>query len=329
MLDATDPTTGRPGPAPTSERGWAIRRRLRRSGAPPLRAADLEAAGHAVRERQVELPQGAIRVREVGSGPTLLFVHGLLVDGRLWNAVAAQLADRFHCVLPDLPLGAHRTPLRSDADRTPEGLARLLTALVETLGLEDVTVVANDSGGAVTQLWMDQGGPIARVVLTPCDMFDRFLPPGFSLYQPLARIPGGLGLVALSSRLRAVRRLPIALGALTHREIDDALGRSWLAPVQGDRAIRDDVAAFVRGISSRRLTAAAERLTAFDRPVLLLWAPEQRWFPLAYAERLRAILPDARLRLIHDSGVFSPLEQPRAVADAIAAFAARDAEADQ
>lgn len=294
----------------------AARRRVRHD--PALAVPAL--SGATVRE--VDLPGGAVvRVREVGSGPTLLFVHGLLVDGRVWDGVAARLQDRFRCVLPDLPLGSHRVALPSGADRSPEGVADLLEALTAAMGLSDVTVVANDSGGAITQLWMDRGmARVARVVLTPCDCFDHFLPPAFRVYQALARAPWVIRPVLAAARIDAVRQLPVVYGGLTQHRIDAALLDAWLAPATADAGIRRDVLGFLRGISSRRLIAAEERLTAFERPVLLVWAPEQAWFPLRHARRLTTILPDSRLMTIAGSGAFVQLERPAATAEAVAAF---------
>ncbi|MFA4928206.1 MAG: alpha/beta hydrolase [Patulibacter sp.] len=294
------------------------RRRARRAGPtttiPPLDARVVH---------ELTLPAGPLRVRETGpaDAPTLLFVHGLLVDGRIWDTLVAELSDRYRCVVPDLPLGAHRSAMAPDADLTPEGITLLLDGVVAALDLDDVTVVASDSGGAITQLWMDRGATrVTRVVLTPCDCFDNFLPPGFSVYQLLARIPGALPVMLASTRLRAVRAMPIAYGGLTHRRIDDELARSWLAPARADAGIRRDLAAFLRGISGARLDAASQRLGAFDRPVLLPWAPEQAWFPIEHARRLATMLPDARVVEIRDSGAFINVDRPAALAAAITEF---------
>ncbi len=294
------------------------RRRARRAGPtltnPPVVARTVH---------EVTLPAGRVRVREVGpaDAPALLFVHGLLVDGRIWDGLVAELSTRYRCVVPDLPLGAHRTAMRPNADLTPEGITVLLDGIVAALDLDDVTVVANDSGGAITQLWMDRGAlRVARVVLTPCDCFDNFLPPGFSLYQLFARIPGALPLMLATTRLRLVRNLPTAYGGLTHRRVDDTLARSWLAPARADAGVRRDLGAFLRGISGRRLNAASQRLGRFDRPVLLPWAPEQAWFPIEHARRLATILPDALVVEIPDSGAFAGFERPAAVAAAIEPF---------
>lgn len=308
-------------PAPASGPRYRARRAARRA----VRRDPVLTVPHLtdVTVRDVRVPQGVVRVREVGSGPTLLFVHGLLVDGRLWDGVAALLADRFRCVLPDLPLGSHRLALPAGADRTPEGVAGILEDLTIALDLDDVTVVANDSGGAITQLWMDRGMSRAgRVVLTPCDCFENFLPPAFRVYQLLARVPGAIGPVLGAARLDVVRQLPMVYGGLTHRRIDAGLLDAWLSPASSDRGVQRDVVEFLRGISSRRLIAAEERLTGFGRPVLLAWAPEQAWFPLRHARRLQAILPESRITTIRDSGAFVGLEQPRTTADLVSAFAA-------
>lgn len=305
-----------------SSLSWRERARSRRAvrrSAGPLKVPAIEART----VHDVALPAGRVRVREVGpeNGPTLLFVHGLLVDGRVWDGVVAELADRYRCVVPDLPLGAHRTAMAADADLTPEGIATLLDGIVVALDLDDVTVVASDSGGAITQLWMAGGAPrLTRAVLTPCDCFDNFLPPGFSAYQLLARIPGAISVMLASTRLRAVRTLPIAFGGLTHRPIDDALAQSWLASARADAGVRRDLGAFLRGISGKRLAAATPRLASFDRPVLLPWAPEQAWFPIEHAQRLATILPDAEVVEIRGSGAFINLDRPAALAATIAAF---------
>src|SRR5215212_6127788 len=94
-------------------------------------------------EHELELPQGTVRVYEEGEGPVLVFVHGLLVSHTLWELVIARLADSHRCVAIDLPLGAHRTPMRPNADLSPLGLARMIADVMEQLDLRDVVLVGN------------------------------------------------------------------------------------------------------------------------------------------------------------------------------------------
>ena len=102
--------------------------------------------------REVRLGGGVIRYRDVGTGPVLFFVHGILVNGTLWRHVVANLAGRFRCIVPDLPLGGHSIPMEPGADMSPPGVARMVADLMRELDLRDVTLVGNDTGGAICQL---------------------------------------------------------------------------------------------------------------------------------------------------------------------------------
>src|SRR3954451_21882321 len=90
---------------------------------------------------QVDLDAGTIRYRDSGAGPTIVFAHGLLVDGTLWRKVTPLLEAEFRCVVPDLPLGSHREAMKADADLTPPGVARILADFLAALDLDDVTLV--------------------------------------------------------------------------------------------------------------------------------------------------------------------------------------------
>jgi pimeloyl-ACP methyl ester carboxylesterase len=101
---------------------------------------------------EVRLPQGTIRYRDLGAGEPIVLVHGLLTNGELWREVAPRLASDFRVIAPDWPLGSHELPLETDADRTPPGLSRLIADFLAALELENVTLVGNDTGGALCQL---------------------------------------------------------------------------------------------------------------------------------------------------------------------------------
>jgi pimeloyl-ACP methyl ester carboxylesterase len=272
----------------------------------------------------VELTAGTIRYRDTGTGPPIVFVHGLLVDGTLWRKVVPSLEDRYRCIVPDWPLGSHTLPMKPSADLSPPGVARLLAEFLDKLDLRDVTLVANDTGGALTQILMASGQTdrIGRVVLTPCDAFENFLPPMFRPLQWVARVPGAVYPVVQSLRVPALRRLPLAFGWLTKRRVPNDVTAAWLRPSQTDKGVRRDVARLLAGVDSRFTMEAAERLPGFDRPVLLAWAPEDRFFPLAHARRLAELLPDARVEEVPDSYTFVSEDQPELVARLVGEFAA-------
>jgi pimeloyl-ACP methyl ester carboxylesterase len=272
-------------------------------------------------QRSVELPQGTIAYRERGAGDPILFVHGLLVNGDLWRGVVPRLANDHRCIAPDWPLGSHRHPLREDADLTPPGLAGLIGDFMAALELDGVTVVANDTGGALSQILVShRPGRVARLVLTPCDAFDNFLPPLFRPLQAMARVPGALYVVGNSLRPRPFQRLPIAFGWLAKRPFPPEISESYLSPVLSNGEIRRDVRKALRGIRSSYTLEAAAGLREFDRPVLIAWAPEDKVFPFEHAERLAKIFPDATLVEIPDAYSFVPEDQPDRLASAIAEF---------
>jgi pimeloyl-ACP methyl ester carboxylesterase len=279
--------------------------------------------------KDIELSAGTIHYRDTGSGPTIVFVHGLLVDGTLWRKVVPSLEGRFRCIVPDWPLGSHTVPMKPSADLTPPGIARLFAEFLDKLDLRDVTLVANDTGGALTQILMASGQTdrIGRVVLTPCDAFDNFLPPMFRPLQWLARVPGAVYPVVQQLRVPALRRLPLAFGWLTKRRVPNEVTAAWLRPAQTDRGVRRDIARLLRGVDSRYTLEAAEKLRGFDRPVLIAWAPEDRFFPREHADRLASILPDARIEEVPDSYTFVSEDQPELVARLVGEFAAASLEA--
>ena len=277
-------------------------------------------------QKTVELSQGTVRYADAGSGPTLLFVHGFLVDGTLWRDVVPMLSDRFRCVVPDLPLGSHRIAMKPGADLSPRGIAQIVADFMAALDLSDVTLIGNDTGGAICQIVATRHPErLGRLVLTPCDAYKDFLPPAFRYLQVAARVPGAITVLMQTMRPRAMRRTPIAFGWLTKKRIPDDLLDRWTEPAMSDPAIRRDAKKLLRGISNRYTLEAAERLASFDRPTLIAWAPEDKFFKLANGERLAATIPGARLELIHDSRTFASLDQPERLAELIGGFAAEAA----
>ena len=272
---------------------------------------------------EIELSQGTLRYRETGEGPPLLFVHGLLVNGDLWRKVVPGLAGRYRCITPDLPLGSHELPMPADADLSIPGLARLVADLVRGLDLDDVTLVANDTGGAITQVVMtEHPDRIGRVVLTSCDAFENFLPPMFRPLQLAAHVPPLLTAALQLFRLPAVRRLPFGFGWLARYPIDPEIEAGYAGPVLADPDVRRDCFKVLRGISPRYTLRAAEKLRDFDRPVLLAWAANDRFFPVEHAERLARALPQGRLELVPDSYTFVSEDQPQTLVKLMEGFLA-------
>jgi pimeloyl-ACP methyl ester carboxylesterase len=271
--------------------------------------------------KEVQLPQGAIRYREAGEGKPVVFVHGYLVDHRLWDGVVDRLSDRYRCIAPDWPLAAHQVPMGPDADLSPPGVARLISDFLTKLELEDVTIVGNDSGGAISQVLVTTyPDRIGRLVLTNCDTHENFPPGPFKAMPPLAKLPGGMFMISLPFRSEAIARRAFAPFAKT--KIPDELIASWMKPAKSDSKILRDAGKVTAGMNKRHTLAAAEKLRGSQMPIRLLWAPDDRVFPLSYAERLANEAGNAELVQIANAGTFVPLDQPERVAKEIAEFAA-------
>jgi pimeloyl-ACP methyl ester carboxylesterase len=273
---------------------------------------------------QIDLPQGPIRYREEGSGPPLVFVHGLLADGRLWRKVVPLLVPGFRCIVPDWPLGSHDLPMREGADLSPTGVARIIADFLAALDLDGVTLVGNDSGGALCQIAAaNHPERIARLVLTPCDALEVFPPPAFTYLRWVARLPGVPMLMGkLLYRSDRLRRLDRAYGGLTRTPLPDALTRDWMRPMATSRAVRRDLRAFMRGVSPELTMAAARQLAERPVPMLLVWAADDVHFTPELGERLAAAIPGARRVVVEDSGAFLPEDQPQRLAWHIAEVAA-------
>ncbi|HEY4813018.1 MAG TPA: alpha/beta fold hydrolase [Solirubrobacteraceae bacterium] len=268
----------------------------------------------------VTLEQGTIHYSDEGEGHVLVFVHGLLVNGRLWRNVTPHLQRKHRCIVPDWPLGSHTTALARGADRSPRGIAHLIADFLDALALEHVTIVANDTGGAISQiLASERPERLGGVVLTNCDCLENFLPPMLRPLQWLAHVPGAYWLMAQQMRSARLRRSPLAFGMLSHTPLPDELTAAWTAPLR-DRATRADVVATLKAIDKRDTLAAAERLREHPLPMLLAWAPDDLMFPLRFANRLAEMVPGARLEEIPESRAFVPEDQPELLAELIDGF---------
>jgi len=273
---------------------------------------------------QLTLATGTVDYEDTGgAGPVIVLVHGLLMDASLYDDVVADLARDHRCIVPTLPLGAHRHGAAEDSDLSLRGIARLVAELLERLDLRDVTLVGNDTGGAIVQLLMADGAErVGRVVLASCDAFDNF-PPGLTgrtLVRAGKLPPALFGLFMGQMRLRPLRRLPLAFGWLTKRG-DGATAR-WIRPVLERAEIRRDTVRALREIAADRdlLVKTAERLPGFERPALVVWASEDRVMPPEHGRRLAGLLTQARLVEIGDSYTLIPQDQPERLAEAIRAF---------
>jgi pimeloyl-ACP methyl ester carboxylesterase len=275
--------------------------------------------------QEVELSAGIIEYEDTGgSGPIVVLLHGLVMNGSLWRHVVRELRADHRCVVPTLPVGGHRRPMRADADLSLRGLAKLQAEFLEALDLRDVTLVGNDLG--LFQVTASEYPErIARLVITSCEAFEN-IPPGLPgrTIAFASKLPGGLNALVQPLRLRALRRLPLAFGWMAKRPIPHEITDTWLRPLLTQRKIRRDLLKYLHNYNKGDLLAAAERLRSFERPALVIWAAEDRVMPPDHGRRLAALPPHARLVEIPDSYTLIPEDQPAQLAAHIRAFIASE-----
>jgi pimeloyl-ACP methyl ester carboxylesterase len=275
-----------------------------------------------MRMSTIRLDSTTIHYEEQGpaDGRPVVFVHGYAMGGSLWRALSERLAAvGLRCFAPTWPLGAHTEPLR--APLTMEGAARIVGEFLAALGLEDVVLVGNDTGGAIAQIVATTDpGRLGALVLTSCDAFDHFPP---TIVKPLiaaARTP--LTFAAALAPLRTRVGRSVAYGKLAHADID-ALATEWLRPALTDRRIREDLRHFTASVDGETTIRAAAALPGFAKPALIAWSADDAFFALEDGRRLAAVLPDARFELIEAARTFSMIDQPDRLAELILSFVAQ------
>jgi len=273
---------------------------------------------------ELALKQATIEYQQFGpqdsAHPPVLFVHGILVDGRLWRDVAEKLARRgYRCIVPTLPLGSHTIPVNEASALSLPGVAQIINDAMVALDLSDVTLVGSNTGGGLCQLVVDAyPDRIGRLVLTNCDAFDKCPPFPFDLVFGLLRGPISIRALFGLMRLRTLRSSAVGFGLLINKP-DPDLTAAWLQPCLQDARICRDLAALLRQVAAADLTDVATRLPRFTKPVTLVWGQRDRCFTPGLGRRLAGVFSNAKLIEVPDAKTLVSLDNPDAVVDAIAA----------
>lgn len=274
----------------------------------------------------IDLPGGTIHYRAAGpeqsTDPPVVFVHAFLMNGAVWSGVADLLAERgIRSYAPDWPLGAHREPMRPDADQSPRGIAGQVLTFLEALDLHDVTLVGNDTGGAIVQYLLDTDtSRVGRVVLTNCDAFDTFPPFPFSVIFGLLKGVRRMKINLLPMRGRAFRHSPLGFGLLANT-LDADLTRSWIEPALTQRGVRDDAVRLLRAVDPRDLLDVSTRLKDYRGPVRIVWGTADRAFTPQLGRRLHQAFTDAEFVEVPGARTLVQLDAPEVLTEQIADLA--------
>jgi len=280
----------------------------------------------------IELPHATLIYHVAGpadsTAPPVVFIHPILTDGTLWAPVADRLsAQGIRSYAPDWPLGSHRIPLPEDADQSPRGVARLVLDFLAALDLTDVTLVGNDTGGAICQFLVDpalgaDSSRVTRLVLANCDAFDQFPPAPFTLLFPLLRNEGRARFLASQMRVRPLRQSWLGFGLLA-KNLPADLTRTWIEPVRTDGGVRRDAVRLLKSIRPQELLEVSTRLRDVKIPVTVMWGMADRAFRPALGRRLHAAFTDADFVPVEGARTLLALDAPDELTDAIVAIAQR------
>lgn len=271
---------------------------------------------------EVELSAGVVEYGDTGGeGPVMVMVHGLAMDGRQWRKVIAELPG-YRCVTPLLPLGAHRVPMRRDADLSLRGMCRIVAEFLESLDLRDVTLCFNDWCGAQVMIADGLMERVGRLVLVSCEAYDNY-PPGLAGHAAWlsAKLPGGMTMIRQILLRKPTRNLPFVFGQMTKHGVPDELMREWLEPMKRAE-IRRDAAKYVGAAMKGRhdLTAATQLLPGFTNPVLVVWDLEGPMMPTEHGRMLAEAFPESRLVELPDCYTLIPEDSPEELAAEIRDF---------
>ena len=259
-----------------------------------------------------------------GDGPVVVLLHGVLMNGSLWNVVVDGLRNNYRCIVPELPFGAHSTPMPDDANLDLESIAVMIAEFLVELDLHGVTLVCNDWGGA--QLVISPGGSdrVVNLVLVSCEAFDNY-PPGIPgrLLCLSAFLPGGTFMIAQLLRNRWIRHLPLTFGCLSKKRVPNDLFMSWIHHARHNRKVRRDLGKYLRAVPKKKLLLEwADQQCSFRGPVLIVWAREDKLMPLDHAERLAKHFENSQLVWVDDSRTLVPIDQPKILTNHLRTFLA-------
>jgi pimeloyl-ACP methyl ester carboxylesterase len=273
--------------------------------------------------QSVEVAAGTIEYREQGdpSGPPVVLLHGPLMNDTLWNTVLPRLPGGFRYLLPVLPMGGHRVPMREDADLTMPGMVGIVADFLDALDLTDVTLVITDWGGPLFLTDMGRDKRVGRLVICPSEAFDNF-PPGLpgKVTWLAGRNTWTVSAAMRQLRVGRLRRQRLMFGMMAKKPVPQDIVDAWFAGGLSDRRIRRDLVKYCRTkFVKDDLIRATNRLAEFTGPALVLWS-DNPVMPADHADRLAELLPKGRWRHIDDAYVLVMLDQPERSAEEIGAF---------
>jgi pimeloyl-ACP methyl ester carboxylesterase len=255
---------------------------------------------------------GEISYLDIGAGPTALFVHGIATNAYLWRHVMDALSGQRRCIAIDLPLHGE-SPVTAEQDLSLAALAASLDDFCEVLGLTGVDLVANDTGGAIAQIFAARYSQrLATLTLTNCDTVDNLPPEAF---RPMIELAAAGNLapsaVAMFANLEAAAKISFASGYEHLDRIDRDVIRSYLQPCFGTMERARQFERLLVSLDVSDLQAVMPQLGELTVPTLVVWGTGDAFFDVSWAYWLRDTIPGTtRVVTVDGARLFFPEERP-------------------
>jgi pimeloyl-ACP methyl ester carboxylesterase len=283
----------------------------------------MDAAAFHSQRRYAITDSGRIAYIEQGSGPVALFIHGVPLNGFHWRHVIAQLRASRRCIALDL-MGLGYTEVGPAHDVSFTAQARMMAQFLDALGIDQVDLVANDSGGAIAQIFTAHSPDRVRsLTLTNCDVHDNWPPPAIAPQIDMAR--KGLLIDAYAQYLDDPegRRARFARAYADPGVLTDEVYRVYIDPLRADALRRDNFHRYWLAFDNRQTVAIEPLLRKLRMPTLIVWALDDIFFGVQWAHWLKKTIPGVeRLVEVPGARLFFPEDRPLALVDPLRAFLA-------
>lgn len=273
--------------------------------------------------RYATTASGQIAYVERGSGPVALFIHGVPLNGFHWRHVIAGMQDIRRCIALDL-MGLGYTGISAKQDVSFVAQARMVREFLDGMGIDQVDLVSNDSGGAIAQIFAAANpGRLRTLTLTNCDVHDNWPPQAIAPSIEAAR--NGVLIDRYEKLLddSEERYKRFSRAYANSRVLTDEVYRAYIDPLRASKESRDNFHRYWISFDNAQTVAIEPRLRELKVPTLVVWALDDIFFDVKWAHWLKSTIPGV-VRVIEVPGakLFFPEDRPQAILGPLRAFLA-------
>ena len=260
--------------------------------------------------KNVATPSGVVSYVERGSGPVALFVHGVLLNGYLWRHQLASLGDTRRCIAVDL-LAHGYTEAADGQDVSVTANAHMLAQFLDALGIDQVDLVGNDSGGGICQIFAASYPQRLRsLTLSNCDAHDNWPPEAFQGFVSMVGSGGLRDTLTAMLADKAVYRSALEPAYERPEGVQDATIEAYLRPFLDSPARLRQLERFVNAFDCRHTLAIEDGLRRLQVPTLIAWGTDDVYFPLEWSRWLQQTIPGTTRRVEFEGArIFFPEER--------------------